>query len=467
MQTEQLRIVSALSESDTRKMAESIALFSQVIDSVASNDLDKTAVPTTLFVMKNADWPLQSGGVFQRGRMSNLMVVPEPADYLQTPYATLLHEYVHFVQMSNGGADFPPWYTEGLAEVLSSVLEVGNQIRLGLVFEDRFYPLREGAWIPLKELLELTRDSPRVRHGTDPIFYSMSNVLVHYLMIGNPQRKAQLNAYLQQVTKGVPSAEAFRSAFQIDIAVLEDELRGYVRQERMKYITLPRSSFPGAKVKQSGAISCVQALSETSMALTSLRVDQRVVRSKWIERAAREDAQHPAVLMARALSFEANDETAAADDVLDKVVRSAAAEPRWKWLAAEVWLDRAQRQTRNFNAPPAEASELAKRAATVLDATHAGASKDVNALYAVGVSSLLMGGQNDRGLSAIAAASHITPTSADLAWVGALLSERDNKLAQADELWSVVAWYGQTAQMRNRAIERRKELAEVLKARKE
>lgn len=462
MQADQLRIVSALPEDDTRQMAKTITRFAQVISSVASSKPDKSSTLTTLFVLRNADWPLPSGGVFQRGYISDLMVVPEPREFLQTPYVAMLHEYVHSVMINNGGADYPPWYQEGMAEVLSGVLEVGDNIRLGLVYDDQFRPLRNGNWIPLKELLELTHDDPRVRHGTDEVFYAMSTVLVHYLVIGNPQRKVQMESYLQLIHQGIPSSDAFRTAFQVDVQVVEKELRAYVNAERIKYITLPRSAFPGSQIAGARALPCVDALSETAMALTRLRVEPRTVRSKWIERAAKEDPKHPAVLVASALSFEASNDPAAADQALQTVVQSPTAEPRWKWLAAQTWMDRARDQTRNFNAPPADAGALATRAATILDDTQAGSSKDAHALYALGMGSLLMGTQNDRGLAAIAAASHLLPTSAELAWVGAVLSERANRPEQAAELWAVVAWYGQTADMRNRARDRRAQLTAAM-----
>jgi len=52
MRTDQMRIVSALSEADTRKMAESISRFAQVIDSVASRTPQKSGALTTLYL----DW---------------------------------------------------------------------------------------------------------------------------------------------------------------------------------------------------------------------------------------------------------------------------------------------------------------------------------------------------------------------------------------------------------------------------
>ena len=56
------------------------------------------------------------------------------------------------------------------------------------------------------------------------------------------------------------------------------------------------------------------------------------------------------------------------------------------------------------------------------------------------------------------------PTSPDLARTGAILSERMHNRAQAAELWSVVAWYGQTAEIRDRAKQRRAQLIESLNA---
>ena len=50
-------------------------------------------------------------------------------------------------------------------------------------------------------------DSPLYNEGDRRgVFYAESWALVHYLLIGNPQRKGQLGAYLQKYADGVPSA---------------------------------------------------------------------------------------------------------------------------------------------------------------------------------------------------------------------------------------------------------------------
>jgi TonB family protein len=172
-----------------------------------------------------------------------------------------------------------------------------------------------------------------------------------------------------------------------------------------------------------------------------------------------EITQQPEAMVERARSLEANKDSAAADELLDKVVQDPSAEPRWKRLAAHVWAARAIRLAPDPDARSAEAIALAARAAKVFQDTKAGSSKDPAILYDIGMCALLTGSDVDLGLVAIAAASHLQSTNAALAEVGARLSEKANKPRQAAELWAVVATYGKDATTRDRAKMRQRKLS--------
>ena len=60
-------------------------------------------------------------------------------------------------------------------------------------------------------------------------FYAESWALVHYLMIGNPDRRGQLSSFSNLLQEGRSLEESFLQAFATDTKTLETELRNYIR----------------------------------------------------------------------------------------------------------------------------------------------------------------------------------------------------------------------------------------------
>ena len=94
--------------------------------------------------------------------------------------------------------------------------------------------LKSSRLIPLAELLaaDSALFDERAKQGS---FYAQSWALVHYLMVGNPERRPQLIAYLELRARNVAQEEAFLQAFHTDYENLERELRDYLRKLLFKY----------------------------------------------------------------------------------------------------------------------------------------------------------------------------------------------------------------------------------------
>src|SRR4029079_3511235 len=98
---------------------------------------------------------------------------------------------------------------------------------------------RENSLIPLPRLFALDTQSKEYNEGHERgIFYSESWALVHYLLLGNENRREQALRYFDGLTRGEDGPEAFRRAFNTDEATLEKELREYVRRRRFKYTSI-------------------------------------------------------------------------------------------------------------------------------------------------------------------------------------------------------------------------------------
>lgn len=91
--------------------------------------------------------------------------------------------------------------------------------------------------MPLKDLVAVTHDSPDYHEGRrQGIFYAESWALVHYLLLGSPERRGQIGTFLGLLAAHRPLPEAFATAFHTTYDALEMELRAYIRRLAMPYI---------------------------------------------------------------------------------------------------------------------------------------------------------------------------------------------------------------------------------------
>jgi hypothetical protein len=164
----------------------------------------------------------------------------------------LLHEYTHLILANVGGANYPHWYHEGYAELMSSVRIVGNDVQLGRVPSHNVGAVADfSRWIPQEELIAgdifTTRGDPERLHRA----YAQAWTTVHYLLIGDPQRIPQLNAYLAAVSEGADPVATAREAFGMTMQEFEKLLRDYIRSRNVTYRLIPTSEFDFAEVELS------------------------------------------------------------------------------------------------------------------------------------------------------------------------------------------------------------------------
>ena len=143
---------------------------------------------------------------------------------------TVFHEYSHYLVANSLGIT-PPWVSEGLAELYETMEERdgGKGALIGRAAPELLDLLRSRTLIPLTELMAVERSSPMYNEGNRRgLFYAQSWALMHYLTFGSEARRAQLMTYLSSLRGGATPEEAFRKAFEGDVATLEQELRQYV-----------------------------------------------------------------------------------------------------------------------------------------------------------------------------------------------------------------------------------------------
>ncbi len=179
--------------------------------------------------------PADVSGYFFANKEANFIAINADAP---DDSALIYHEYVHYVANNNLWY-LPVWFSEGLAEFYESFLVSGNRVTIGLPVARHLILLHNSTLIPLQQLFAVDRRS-ELYNETDRknVFYAQSWALVHYLLLGNDERRSQVATYLESIRNGAPSNEAFAEAFSSDYETLMRELRAYIRSLRLPSIEL-------------------------------------------------------------------------------------------------------------------------------------------------------------------------------------------------------------------------------------
>lgn len=146
-------------------------------------------------------------------------------------YELIFHEYAHFI-IGKNFANVPVWFNEGLAEFYSSFETSKNNktVQIGAQISRHTKSLKKKKWIPFQLFLRVDRKSPYFNESDkNSIFYAQSWALVHYLILGNQQkRRNQIQSFLTNLNQGFSIEDAFKQAFQADYNQIENELRDYL-----------------------------------------------------------------------------------------------------------------------------------------------------------------------------------------------------------------------------------------------
>jgi len=244
LRADEFEIISNTSAAATTDIAEDLLRMRAAIGKVTRLNV-RSPLPTKVFIFANerSFAPYREvvfgrdaeniSGIFLGGENGNFMLLqggsPTGIDRI------VFHELTHYF-VKNTVAGLPLWVNEGIAEYYSTFRTYGDEAHIGRPVEEHVLWLRGKALIPLRELISVDRESEtyneRSRQG---VFYAESWALLHYLMIGSEERRGQLTRYLSLIAAHKPADEAFASAFGVNYAQMEVELRAYVRRNAFQY----------------------------------------------------------------------------------------------------------------------------------------------------------------------------------------------------------------------------------------
>ena len=177
-------------------------------------------------------------------------------------YQVATHEYTHLLIGQFGGT-IPVWLNEGLAELYSTLEQVGGKIDVGKAPPGRGPALLENRWIPLDVLLSTGHDSPLYNEKSRAgMFYAESWALVHMLNLDKDYRP-HLAAMLDAL-KTVDSVAAFERAYGKNIAQVQNDLQEYVSRQYLHGVAFqaPLSKVESPEIQPHSAMTARLALAE-------------------------------------------------------------------------------------------------------------------------------------------------------------------------------------------------------------
>ncbi len=225
-------IVSALDQKKSLKLAQELESFRSVVGVFTNISNVPERVPTHIYLFPSRAPEVGLGekadGYFMGHMRGNFM--PMYFRYYRQALVILQHEYAHFLTYNHSAHDYPAWFTEGFAEVLSTVEVDGDKAEYGKPPENRIKWLAGASWENFSWILEPTK--LRERSGRKvAMFYAQSWALAHYLMLGRKGHdfRKEMSLYMELIASGRATDDAFLEAFGEPVRDLKRNVLGYLK----------------------------------------------------------------------------------------------------------------------------------------------------------------------------------------------------------------------------------------------
>lgn len=338
-------IYTTRNAAQARYFANELARFRVTLETLLGKRASKTQIPTNLVILSRGEWEkyLQPGqhvaGFFQPGTFANVIILNgDTQSWITTQL--VFHEYTHYFLSSQFGGVYPPWFNEGLAELMGYSRLEKNRALL-LIPDHRQRGAGDRDWIPFERMLRVSHDSPEYQsHKLADSFYAQAWLTVHYGMLENREFGRQMFEYLAKLNTLVPQDEA--AATFGDLAAADTRLREYARSGKMSSGAIALGDVPEVTLPAPKTLSDFEALALIADLMIDTRQDPDRTRPV-IDSLARRDPKsaRAAILQARFASVEGDD---AAFDAATARAESLLAEGDWigRRMLASVLLHNAE-----------------------------------------------------------------------------------------------------------------------------
>ncbi len=244
--TPDFELVSDLRQEDARSLADRMMRFKLAVQALTpkralrGSPLEIIAFRRTrdlhrVFATRN----IGGLGMFLRERSTLAFVYNDRYPYWARA-RTAFHEYAHYLQRTGQRLNYPAWYDEGYAELLSTMYSSKEGVVVGYV-PRIVRPSMTRLEPTLAELLEVRRPLHSSRHQTEG-FYAKAWLLVHMLELGHlaglPAFHVRMPQMLAMIDGGEPAEVAMERGLGVDMARLQHHLEEYGKRKSLPTLTL-------------------------------------------------------------------------------------------------------------------------------------------------------------------------------------------------------------------------------------
>jgi hypothetical protein len=413
-------VLTSRSGAQARALMDELAKFRVALEKMIGRKTSSRGIPTYIVIVSASEWekllqPRQNViGWFQPSRFANYILMNGDSERDRALHL-IFHEYTHYYLRSQFAGVFPPWFNEGLAEVMGSAKFTNQNVAIIQVPMSRVYEARDGQWIPFDRLLLVDHGSPEyVNHTMASDFYAQAWLTVHYGFVENRQFGSQILDYLAQLNRLVPQQDAARAVFG-DLAAVDKQLRDYSHNTRMGSGSLNLGEVPAFELGEGKPVAELDVLAQIIDLNFGIRAGADRLRS-LIESFARREPKsaRTAIFKARLASY--TDDNAAFDRAISEA-EAAIAPGDWQSRRALALallasaLDSNPLNTRSS----ADSERDMKRALRWFGEALAHNIDDVESLWGLGTAATRLNESLDLAEEALLAANRSAPGNASIA----------------------------------------------------
>jgi hypothetical protein len=431
-EVEDFTITTSRGGKQARQFMEDLAKFRAALEKLLAKHAANVGIPTHILVMGSDTWQkyLQPGqnvaGWFHSGRFANYMAINGDAEAADSNHI-MFHEYTHFFLSSRFAGEYPPWFNEGLAELMGYAMFTKDMAVLRIP-TDLLHEARDGEWIPFDRMIRVDHSSPEYQsHKLAQSFYAQAWLTVHYGLLENREFGKHMIEYLNHLNRLQPLDEAAKLSFGADLTVVDKQLREYSRSKQLMSGGLKLGELPAVTLPEGKPVAELDALAMIADLMLETRKAPDRARPLVESLAHREPNSARAAILAARLAM--LDEDPKAFDAAVK--RATSLLPAGDWLSrrelASVLLDNALA----FNPANSGSTEDSERDLT--SAMHwfgeavAHNNEDVESLWGYGTAATRLDKELDLAETALLAAYKRAPKSADIAMSLANLKGRQQQ----------------------------------------
>lgn len=295
------QIYSTASPRVTVEVAQNLESMRRAVSQATSMNV-RTPLTTKIFVFRNSATftPFREAMFDHSKRMSGAFIAHRDGNYIainteRDSRGIVFHELMHYFN-NNTNPNLPLWLDEGLAEVYSTFRVAGDMVSVGRPKRNHVRTLRQRMPMPFRQLIAIDRSSNEYSEGTrQNAFYAQSWALVHYLLFGNVERKAQLPRFMALIDEGHDTEHAIFQAFGVSLRVLEAEVRNYVRQGRFLTLSYRVSELRIRQIGEPSEMSYEQTLYHLGDLLAHTPPRNHHDAERFLRAALERDPQHRGV----------------------------------------------------------------------------------------------------------------------------------------------------------------------------